>query len=49
LRLAVPWRSRVDALALHRSERQIALLNAKPGRLIYRLVNRAGFVGGSNS
>lgn len=35
--LAVPWRGRVDAPALLRSERQIALLTAEPGRLIYRL------------
>jgi putative peptide zinc metalloprotease protein len=35
--LAVPWRGRVDAPALLRSERQIVLLTAEPGRLIYRL------------
>jgi putative peptide zinc metalloprotease protein len=35
--LCVPWRGRVDAPALLRSERQVVLLSAEPGRLVYGL------------
>lgn len=32
--LLVPWRGRIDAPALWRSERQVALLAAEPGRIV---------------
>ena len=41
LALLVPWRGRVDAPALLRSERQVVLMAAEPGRLVSMVSEKA--------
>lgn len=41
LALLVPWRGRVDAPALLRAERQMALMAAEPGRLVEMVAEKA--------